>query len=140
MKKDGRRSKAPTESASSLKARRSKLPESCEGQHRQEGREATGWISPCCRGLTRWLPFLITTWCLIRPNLSHYGSTCATSYQGHSNSRSGCATTTADNLEARIKRKLLKLFSHLLKKTMFLVPVITPRFIFHVLRTNFVPS
>lgn len=24
--------------------------------------------------VTHWLPFFITTWCLIRPNLSHYGS------------------------------------------------------------------
>lgn len=32
-------------------------------------------ISSCWWRVTCWLPFFITTWCLIRPNLSHHGST-----------------------------------------------------------------
>lgn len=70
-------SKRATASLSFPTARHSKLPES-EGQYEQAGRAATSWelfLLVVVGGLTCWLPFFITAWCLIHPNLSHYGRT-----------------------------------------------------------------
>ena len=75
VEKNGRWSKALTEFLSFPKARHSGVPENCEGLHRQAGRTAIGWICACWWGEICWLPFSITTWCLIHPNLPHYGST-----------------------------------------------------------------
>lgn len=65
------------------KAQHIKLPASCEGQYRQAGRAAPGWISSCWWRVTCWLPFFHHH-LVLNPSksVSLWRHTCATSYQG----------------------------------------------------------
>ncbi len=80
LEKNGRRSKGASESP---KARHSKLPDNCEGQHRQAGHAATGWdLFPLVKG--DMLAAIFHHRLVLNPSksVSLWQHTCASSYQG----------------------------------------------------------